>query len=87
VQGGYDVLRSARTEVQLKPYIRYEAINTQDAVPDGFSADPANDQQLVTLGAEVLPIPNIAAKVDYTIRSNGADTGVNGLNVSLSYMF
>ena len=87
VQGGYDVLRSARTEVQLKPYIRYEAINTQDAVPDGFSADPANDQQLVTLGAQVLPIPNIAAKVDYTIRSNGADTGLNGLNVSLSYMF
>ena len=87
VQGGYDVLRSARTEVQLKPYIRYEAINTQDAVPDGFVADPANDQQLVTLGAQVLPIPNIAAKVDYTIRSNGADAGLNGLNVSLSYMF
>jgi hypothetical protein len=56
-------------------------------VPDGFSADPTNDQQLVTLGAQVLPIPNIAAKVDYTIRSNGADTGLNGLNVSLSYMF
>ncbi len=87
VQGGYDVLRSARTEVQLKPYVRYEAINTQDAVPGGFSADPANDQQFVTLGAQVLPIPNIAAKVDYSIRSNGSDTGVNGLNVSLSYMF
>jgi hypothetical protein len=87
VQAGYDVLRSARTQVQLKPYVRYEAINTQDEVPDGFAADPANDQQLVTLGAQVLPIPNIAAKVDYTIRSNGADRGVNGLNVSLSYMF
>jgi hypothetical protein len=87
VQGGYDVLRSASTNVELKPYVRYEAINTQDAVPDGFEADPANDQQLLTVGTQVLPIPNIAAKVDYTVRSNGSDTGVNGLNVSLSYMF
>ena len=29
----------------------------------------------------------IPAYQDYTIRSNGADTGLNGLNVSLSYMF
>ncbi len=87
VQGGYDVLRGARTRVQLLPYVRYESINTQDRVPDGFSADPANDQQIVTLGAQVLPIPNLAAKVDYAIRTNEADTGVNALNVSLSYMF
>ena len=87
VQAGYDVLRKARTLVQLLPYVRYERINTQDQVPDGFAADPANDQTLVTLGAQVLPIPNIAAKVDYVIRSNEADTGVNALNVSLSYMF
>jgi hypothetical protein len=87
VQAGYDVLRGARTTVELLPYVRYESIDTQDRVPEGFSADPANDQQIVTLGAQVLPIPNIAAKVDYTIRSNQADTGVNALNVSLSYMF
>ena len=55
LQGGYDVLRGARTRVQLLPYVRYERIDTQDQVPDGFSADPANDQQIVTLGAQVLP--------------------------------
>jgi len=87
VQGGYDVLRGLRTRVQLLPYVRYESITTQDRVPEGFSADPANDGQIITLGAQVLPITNIAAKVDYTIRMNQADTGVNAINVSLSYLF
>ena len=87
VQAGYNVLRGARTAVEVLPYVRYESIDTQNRVPEGFSADPKNDQQIVTLGAQVLPIPNIAVKVDYTIRSNQADTGVNALNVSLSYMF
>lgn len=87
LQAGYDVLRSARTGVQLLPYVRYEKIDTQAEVPDGFSANPANDQSLVTLGAQVLPIPNIALKADYTIVSNEAESGIDRLSVSLSYMF
>lgn len=87
VQAGYDVLRSARTGVQLLPYVRYEKIDTQAEVPDGFAVDPATDQSLVTLGAQVLPIPNLALKVDYTLVSTEADTGTDRLGVSLSYMF
>lgn len=87
LQAGYDVLRSARTTVQLLPYVRYERINTQEEVPNGYESDPATDQRLWTVGAQVLPLTNIAAKVDYVIRSNGADSGFNVLNVSLSYMF
>jgi hypothetical protein len=87
LQAGYDVLRPARTGVQLLPYLRYEKIDTQAEVPEGFAADPANDQSLVTLGAQVLPIPNIAVKLDYTLVSNEAQTGTDRLSASLSYMF
>ena len=87
VQAGYDVLRKVRTNVQLLPYVRYESINTQDAVPVGFAANPGTDQGLFTVGVQVLPIANIAAKADYTFQSNAAKTGVDQFNISLSYMF
>ncbi|NIN72299.1 MAG: hypothetical protein GTO46_10370 [Gemmatimonadetes bacterium] len=87
VQAGYNVLRSARTSQQLVPYARYESINTQDRVPDGFAADPANDEQVVTLGAAWKPIVNIAIKADYQFRRNGAGTGVDQFNVALGYLF
>jgi hypothetical protein len=87
LQAGYDVLRSVRTDVLLMPYVRYEQINTQQEVPEGFEADPANDRTLISAGAQVLPIPNIALKADYTFASNAANTGVDRFSVSLSYMF
>jgi hypothetical protein len=86
LQGGYDVLRG-RSEHQLVPYVRYEQLNTQDDVPEGFLADPATDRRLVTLGAMWKPLPNVAVKADYQITSNEADTGVNQLNVNLGYLF
>nr|MBA2458913.1 hypothetical protein [Gemmatimonadales bacterium] len=67
--------------------VRYEQLNTQDEVPDGFAADPATDRRLVTLGAMWKPVPNVAFKADYQITGNEADTGVNQLNVNLGYLF
>jgi hypothetical protein len=87
LQGGYDVLRGRRSAHQLLPYLRYERVNTQDKVPDGFLADPANDRSLVTVGAMWKPVPNVSLKADYQIVSNDADTGVNQLNVDLGYLF
>jgi hypothetical protein len=87
LQGGYDVLRGRAGGQQLLPYVRYEQINTQDRVPDGFDTDPANDRRIVTLGGLWRPLPNISVKADYQISSNEADTGVNQLNVNLGYLF
>jgi hypothetical protein len=87
LQGGYDVLRGSRSGQQVLPYLRYEQVNTQDEVPEGFLADPANDRSLVTVGAMWKPVPNVSLKADYQIVSNDADTGVNQLNVNLGYLF
>ena len=87
VQGGFDVLRARGGEQQLMPYVRYEQLNTQSRVPAGFTADPANDRRFITLGAAWKPLPNVSLKTDYQIAQNEADTGVNGLNVALGYLF
>lgn len=86
LQGGYDVLRG-RSAHQLVPYVRYEQFNTQDEVPDGFTADPATDRRLVTIGGMWKPLTNVSVKADYQIVGNEADTGVNQLNVNLGYLF
>jgi hypothetical protein len=87
LQGGYDVLRGIRTTHQLMPYLRYEQLNTQDRVPAGFTASPANDRRFITVGAMWKPLPNISLKTDYQITSTEAETGVNQLNVNLGYLF
>ena len=87
LQAGYDLLRGGRSGHQLVPYIRYEQLNTQDRVPAGFSANPANDRRLVTFGTMWKPLPNVSVKADYQVTSNQAETGVNQLNVNLGYLF
>jgi hypothetical protein len=87
LQGGYDILRATRSTHQLIPYVRYEQLDTQDRVPQGFSRNPANDRSFLTLGAMWKPVTNVSLKADYQIVSNEAETGVNQLNVNLGYLF
>lgn len=87
LEGGFDLLRSVRTQHQLYPYVRFEQIDTQDKVPEGFSRSGATDRQILTFGASWLPIPNLVVKADYQVRKNAADTGVNQFNLNLGYMF
>jgi hypothetical protein len=92
-EAGYDVLfyRQGTSrilpEAQLIPFVRYERYNTQQRVPAGFEANPANDVTLWTAGAVFLPIPHIALKADYQDYQNKARTGVNQWNLSLGWLF
>ncbi|GBD31629.1 hypothetical protein HRbin33_00588 [bacterium HR33] len=87
LQAGYDILRGTRSAHQLAPFVRYEKLNTQARVPAGFTADPANDQRIVTLGLSWKPIFQVALKADYQIRRNQARTAVNQFNAAISYLF
>ena len=87
LEAGYDVLHSVQTDHQAIPYVRYEQINTQAQVPTGFSANPATDATITTVGAMWKPITNVAVKTDYQFRSNAARTGVDQWNVSLGFLF
>jgi hypothetical protein len=87
VQAGYDLLRDSRSAHQLIPYVRYERVNTQRGVAAGFSANPATDLTITSIGAAWKPLPQVILKVGYQIHSTAADTGVNQLNGSLGWLF
>ena len=87
VQAGYNVLSQFTTTIAVTPYLRYEQIDTQHRVPDGFTRDLSRDGVLKTLGVELKPIPNIVVKTDYQWITNEAGTGRNQFNVNLGYAF
>lgn len=87
VEAGYDVLRGTRSAHQLFPYVRFERVNSQHTVPDGFSANPANEEDIFAFGAAWKPVPQVVAKLGYQIHDNAASTGVNQWNVQLGWLF
>jgi hypothetical protein len=87
VQLGYDVLAGRGREQAFIPYVRWEAYNTQDEVPRGFSANPANDVETLTLGFAYKPIDQIVFKVDHQDIDNEAGTGTDQFNVLLGWIF
>jgi hypothetical protein len=86
LQAGYDVL-AGRGKSSLTPYLRWEQINTQRDVPDGWSANPANDEQLLTLGLAYQPIEQLIFKAEYHNIDNEAGTGVDQFNLAMGYIF
>jgi len=84
---GYDTLSTSEMEQELIPYLRYERYDTQDRVPAGFAANPANDVTVTTVGVAWLPILNVALKADYNRIENEARTGVDQINIALGFMF
>ena len=84
---GYDVLQAMDTPQQLVPYLRYEYLDTQAEVPEGFSVNPARERTAILVGASWKPVPQVAVKGDYQIHSNEAETGRNQFALVLSYLF
>ena len=86
LQAGYDVL-AGRGKSSLTAYLRWEQINTQEQVPDGWTSNPANDEQLLTLGLAYQPIEQLIFKAEYQNIDNEAGTGVDQFNLSMGYIF
>lgn len=85
---GYDLFASGkRKRGALTPYARWEAFNTQDEVPQGWAADPANDVNSLTLGLAYQPIDQIIFKLDYQDYDNAAATAVDRWNLAMGYVF
>jgi hypothetical protein len=87
VEGGYDVLFPRGGRASLVPFARWERYDTQDGVPSGFAADPANDVRLLTLGIQFRPISQVVVKLDYQDYKNESGTGVDRWNLALGWLF
>jgi cell division protein FtsB len=87
VEAGYDVLFARGGRASLVPFARWERFDTQDEVPTGFAASPANDIRVWTLGLQFRPIPQVVVKLDYQDFHNDAGTGVDQWNLALGWLF
>jgi len=91
LQLGYDVLAALYPDTggerSFTPYARWESYNTQDEVPRGFTANPANDVEVLTLGFAFQPIDQIVIKADHQNFDNEAGTGTDQFNVLLGWIF
>lgn len=72
VEVGYDVASAPSTAVV--PFVRWEAIDTQAAVPAGYRRDPAFDVRSITAGVNYQPIDQIVFKVDYRAWRDGTSS-------------
>ncbi len=86
-QVAYNVLSQRASRMSLAPFYRFERLNTQHAMPAGYTADPSRDQTMHVLGIELKPIVNIVIKADYQMTSNKARTGRDQFSVALGYAF
>lgn len=84
---GYNVLHLFKSDQELVAFGRFERLDTQHQQPAGFQRDGAADRTAYTFGLRYKPIIQIAAKAEYQIIRNGAQTGVNQFNMSLGYIF
>jgi hypothetical protein len=89
VEAGYEVLPwlSPGGNLSLVPFLRYEWLNTQDEVPAGFEANPANERTVLTVGASFHPHAQVVLKTDVQLRKNEAETGVDQWNLAAGYLF
>ncbi len=86
-QLGYNIFHLLQGEQKLILFARYEYVDTQYKVPQGFQKNPKNENHIITLGFSFKPIINISIKSDYQFYLNDAKTGVNQFNLGLGYFF
>ncbi len=72
-------------DMDLTPFYRYERYNTQREVAAGFTADPANNETVQTLGINFRLHPQVVLKADY--QTFKTDSTKDRLNLGLGYMF
>ncbi len=87
VEAGYDVFHPAHLSHQLVPFVRFEAYDTQAAVPQGFTADGTFDIREVTMGASYRPIREVAVKADYMLRRSRVGPDETQANFGIGFMY
>lgn len=89
LEGAYNLVQllAPQSEQSVVAFVRYEDFNTQDKVPAGFTADPANDRQVITGGLAYYPHPDVAIKGNVENWEDGTDDKGTRFNLGLAYLF
>ena len=75
-EAGYDILPHLvrGTRQYLAPFVRYEHLDTQAAVPSGFQRNSSLDKQVYTIGLSYKPVDRVVIKADYRNFQTGGPT-------------
>jgi len=83
VEAAYHLYR--RGDIDIVPFARYEAYNTQESVAPGYTIDPLNDEDVVTAGLSFYVDPQVVFKFD--VQDYGTDDKKDRFNVGIGWMF
>lgn len=85
----YDVWQwmSPDSEMTLEPFYRYEWVDTQQTVPDGYVRNRALRNQIHTVGMSYKPIPNVVLKADYRNVSAEEGSPADEINLGIGLVF
>jgi hypothetical protein len=85
----YDIWQwiSPGSEMTLEPFYRYEWVDTQQAVPDGYVRNQALRNQIHTVGMSYKPIPNVVLKADYRNVSAEEGSPADEVNLGIGLVF
>jgi opacity protein-like surface antigen len=86
---GYDVMQWIAPDSgwTVEPFFRYEYVDTQHAMPRGFSEDKTNVLYIYTAGVSVKPIPNVVVKLDYRNRDAREGQVADEVNLGFGLVF
>jgi hypothetical protein len=96
VRGGYlevayDVLGwlTPGSDAALLPFVRYEAMDLNDEVPEGLTPDPEAASTVLTAGLTFRPLPTVVFKADWQRRENDVPGAgpVEQLNLGAGFAF
>ena len=81
----YDIMNliAPGATAQVRPFVRWEQIDTQATMAPGGTADPSKDNQIVTMGVNYKPIPQVVIKADYEHWEDQNDR----FNIVFGYVF
>ncbi|MCA8977740.1 MAG: hypothetical protein KDC98_23650 [Planctomycetes bacterium] len=71
------------SEIAVTPFLRFEEIDTQAAMPEGIAADASQKSRILTVGVNVKPDDRIVFKLDFEDWDNSYDR----MNISMGYVF
>ena len=84
-EAGYDVLplMDVLEAGNLSPFVRWEHINTQFSMPQGYTAESAEDNEILTFGLNYKPVSQVVFKIDYADWNNENDR----FTIGMGYVF
>jgi len=82
-QAAYHVWKKG--DMRLSPFVRYERYNTQASVDAGYTANPLNDETVLTAGANFNLSREVVFKADY--QNYKTDSKKDRFNLGVGYMF